>query len=368
MTTILAITYSYLMLWIFRGWKKTLLDQFLDSENPLAVSIIIPVRNEVEHITSCIESILNNDYPASLFEIIIIDDHSTDETRKKVQSIDDSRVCYVPLPDHLSGKKRAIACGIDQARFPIILCTDGDSLLDKNWIKHHAEQYNNPKIKICTGVVLPENKNTLLAQFQWLDFASMMAVTANGINRKKYYLGNGASLSYRKSAFIENQGFEGNWDRASGDDIFLIQKIAQTHSQSVAFVGSTSAIAHTKSEKTWKAFLNQRKRWASKALQSFDQQVKVIQGFIFVYMLILMLLIPLTLFAPTTFLTSLLLLLFVKLLVDFWLLRRLSHHYKNSQAIYWFLPAFILYIFHIFLSGIYALFPPSFEWKGRQTS
>ena len=365
-TVILSLTYSGLILWIYRGWKKSLSTSDFSSGQSETVTILVPVRNEADHINRTIHHILENDYPKTHYEILIIDDHSSDETAGIVQSLNHENIRYLPLPEQLTGKKQAITCGIDHTQNPIVLCTDGDSLPGTSWIKSHAVQYENDRIQICAGIVLPEVENTLLSQFQWLDFASMMAVTANGIERKKYFLANGASLSYRKSAFVGHGGFAGNFERASGDDIYLIQKIALRQPESVGFVNDKNAICYTKSEATWSAFFNQRKRWASKAMNSFDSNIKWVQGFIFGYTLMMITFIPFAILHPVHLLIPLVCLWSVKLITDFIYLNRLSTDYQNRGAMLWFLPAFLVYIIHILLSGYYALFPPVYDWKGRE--
>ncbi len=362
----LSLTYSYLIFWIYRGYKANLSDKISVTSIPNCyATVIIPVRNEEAHIRACIQSILDNDFPIDQYEIIIIDDHSSDKTKSIVEQFQENNIRYLSLPKQIYGKKQAITYGLEHARFPIILSTDGDCIVGKGWITTHLTHYLRPQTQITTGTVLPKSENTLLAQFQWLDFTSMMTVTANGIYRKSYHLGNAANLSYLKSAFIAHKGFEGNLDRASGDDIYLIQKMAKSNAGSIAFNSAKEAIVYTKSEATWMDFFIQRKRWASKAMNTFNSSVKWIQGFIFTYTLIMTLCILLAIISPDKFLKSCLLLWIVKLAVDFLFLRRLAKDYDNTNAIKWFLPSFLVYVVHILLSGYYALFPPTYQWKNR---
>ncbi len=362
----LSLVYSVLILWIYRGWKAAQSKDIPSiTKTNIGASIIIPIRNEAAHLQTCIQSILDNDRPHEQYEILIIDDHSTDNTSTILSNFTENNIRYLPLPDPLSGKKQGIIFGIEHAKFPVIICTDGDSIVGKDWILTHLAQYHDPLTQITTGTVLPLTNHTLLSQFQWLDFVSMMAVTTNGIYRKSYFLGNAANLSYLKSAFITHDGFEGNLDRASGDDIYLIQKMANTNADSVAFNNSRNAIVFTKSEVTWHDFFTQRKRWASKAMSGFDSHVKWVQGFIFAYTLIMVLWLPITIFYPSVFTLGCFILWVVKIIVDFLFLGRLAYYFKNLNALRWFIPSFFIYILHILLSGYYALFPPTYIWKDR---
>lgn len=362
---IIATFYASLIWWIYQGWRQTQNKVSSTSSTQTGVSVIIPVRNEATGILQCIRSVLNNNYPAHLFEILVIDDHSTDKTAELVQSVEAVNLRYYLLSEDVTGKKRAITFGVQLARFPIILCTDGDSQVSQLWIQEHNNMYSNDNLQICSGPVLPQQFNSLLGTFQWLDFASMMAVTANGLFRNCYALSNGANLSYRKTAFIHYKGFEGNFDRASGDDIYLIQKMTRETPESAGFLTGRNGLVTTKSESSWTDFFHQRKRWASKAMSSFDSRVKWVQGFIFAYTLCMTILIPLGIIATKLFLIPLIIILATKMVVDYLFLKRLSVSYSNLYAMQRFLPAFFIYMLHILLSGWYALVPPAYNWKGR---
>ncbi|MEO6220680.1 MAG: glycosyltransferase, partial [Ginsengibacter sp.] len=63
------------------------------------ISIIIPARNEEKNIYDCLQSIVSQTYPKQLFEVIVIDDHSTDFTAEIVQSFKNRNVSLVSLKD-----------------------------------------------------------------------------------------------------------------------------------------------------------------------------------------------------------------------------------------------------------------------------
>lgn len=75
---------------------------------------------------------------------------------------------------------------------------------------------------------------------------------------------NGANLCYEKAAFAEVGGFAGVDQLASGDDEFLMHKMAVRYPGEVGFLKSEKAVVRTQPHRSWKAFYNQRKRWASK--------------------------------------------------------------------------------------------------------
>lgn len=88
-----------------------------------------------------------------------------------------------------------------------------------------------------------------------------------------------ANMAYRKSAFEAVNGYEGNLDQPSGDDEFLLKKIAGKFPEgSCVYVKQPEAMVFTESQKNWTALVQQRIRWASKwsAHQSFTHSFAAI--------------------------------------------------------------------------------------------
>lgn len=362
----LASYYSYLILQIYIGWIKTPNVDAINSST-LGVSVIIAARNEENYINDCIQSILDNVYPQNLIEILIINDHSTDNTALQVNKFKNDNIRLLNQKDNIYGKKAALNFGVSQAKFPIILSTDADCLVDKKWIQSHVSLYHDQNTKFGTGIVLPQTDDTILSKFQWFDFAATMAITANGIYRKNYFLANGANLSYQKETFAQVKGFEHNDNLASGDDVFLANKIANRYPKSIIFLKSKGAIVHTKSEADWSSFFAQRKRWATKSMQSGNGKVIQIQSFVFVYSLILVigLLLATTLYHQ--FWPVVILALTIKMLTDFLFLNQLAKYFDKKEVMKAFIPSFFIYFGHIILSGYFALFPSYYLWKERKT-
>lgn len=330
-------------------------------------SVIIAVRNESENIKQCIQSILDNEIKENLYEIIIVDDHSTDDTLAKIQNFHNDNIRFIQQKEGINGKKAALTLGISLAKFPIIICTDADSNVGKNWIETHTLAYHDYTVKFNTGIVLPEMNETILSKFQWLDFAATMAITANGIYRQSYFLANGANLSYQKHTFDKVKGFENIEILASGDDVFLASKIAAQYPESVRFLKSKNAIVHTKAEANWSSFFAQRKRWATKSMQSGNSKVIYIQSFVFVFSVALMVGLILSITAFHQALPAVLLALVLKMLTDYLFLDQLTNYFENKKVMKYFIPCFFIYFGHIIISGYFALFPSNYSWKGRRT-
>jgi len=362
----LSVCYAGLITWIYKGWRQANESTVIPTVSFPGVSILIPVRNEENFIGQCIASILKCDYPKDKYEIIVIDDHSTDHTAEIVKSIPSTNLRFIRLASGLTGKKNAISTGIHSAMYDIILCTDGDSRVGSGWIASHSSLIVQGK-NIRTGYVLPEAGDRLIEHFQWLDFAAAMAITANGIVRQKYFLANGANLCYSRHMFDCVGGFAGNETIASGDDIFLIKKMSKDDPHNTGFLADRAAIVTTKAESSWKALMHQRKRWAGKSLNSQDIGLKIVQVFIFTFVLVTFVSFLLMWIRWEQFGISFFILFFSKLVVDYIFLRKLTIYFNRTDVMRSYFACFLIYYVHILMSGFHALFPTAYQWKGRKS-
>ena len=98
---------------------------------PLLFSIVVPTYNRVEYIEKTLHSILAQTYP--YFEIVVVDDGSTDSTREMVQKIDNEKIRYVYQENAERGKARNT--GMNHCKGDYITFVDSDDLL----YPHHFE-------------------------------------------------------------------------------------------------------------------------------------------------------------------------------------------------------------------------------------
>ena len=112
----LALAYAMLILLYRRMWDLGhSFEQCREIETEVRISVIVPCRNEAKNIEACIRALLKQDYPAELLEIIVLDDHSTDQTANIAQTFSDRGVRLLRLSDavpHTQGKKAAISHGV----------------------------------------------------------------------------------------------------------------------------------------------------------------------------------------------------------------------------------------------------------------
>ncbi len=257
---ILFIQLLSVMWWRIPGIKAD------SSQSKLTFSILLPVRNESDNIIKLLQDLEHQDYPINYFEVLVIDDHSEDNTVAFVESfIKDSsmdiRLIKLAKP---KGKKAAITVGISHSKFEYILATDGDCKLPETWIKTFAKRYDQPDSpNMITGPVLM-SANNLFTRAQALEFSALIGFGASSLQMGFAGTCNGANISYKKAVFHEVEGYKGNDQIPSGDDEFLMFKIFRKHNGTIAFLKEPGAVVTTPAKQNISDLFNQRIRWSSK--------------------------------------------------------------------------------------------------------
>jgi len=226
-------------------------------------SIIVPFRNENETLPLLLESFSKLNYPTDLFEVFLVNDDSTttfelQDFNFKVRIIDNIRVSKSP-------KKDAILTAINLTASNWIVTTDADCVVLPNWLLTLDSFIQTKNPEMIVGAVSYFPKTNFLHHFQQLDMASLQGATVGSFGLNKGFMCNGANFAYAKKLFFDLNGFEGNNQIASGDDVFLLQKAIAKYPKKVMYLKSDDHIVTTKSEKGWKDLFFQRVRWASKA-------------------------------------------------------------------------------------------------------
>lgn len=336
------------------------------------VSIVIAARNEENLIINCIQSCLDQNYPESLLEIIVVDDQSEDDTYQLVADLQESRVVLMRLGVYKrttikGSKKKAIAYGINHAKGEIICTTDADCIVPKNWIATMIRHFEDPSVKLVSGPVKIIESASLINRFQVLDFSANGLVNAVGIFTKKFCLGSAANLAYRKDTYLEIDAFENNYHIPSGDDVLLMQHIKKRYPHGIVFAKSQDAIIETYGKRNWSAFINQRLRWAGKMDIVTDFNLKLIPVLVWIQRLFIygLLILSIVLKEPSLFLISFCCLI-LQWLVDFILQMDACKFYKIRKWEIWFVPIAFLHSFYFLFLGVLSKLPLTNQWKGRR--
>ena len=370
---VLLACYSILIGYYYQSWKEVpefIIHDHKDFVPFEKLSIIIPARNEEKNIRACLESVINQTYPSELFEIIVVDDHSEDATASIVSQFAKSGVKLISLRDEIANegttiayKKKAIETGIKYARGILIITTDADCIVPNDWLLTIAHFHFLKKPVFIAAPVKIQPTKTLSSLFQSMDFAVLQGITAASVYKGFHNMCNGANLAYEKSAFIEVRGFEGINHIASGDDMLLMHKIAKKYPGKIAYLKADTAIVETEPASSWKAFVRQRIRWASKADKYKDG--KMIAVLVMVYLLnFLMLIQAIGAIWVHHWLLFFGILLFYKTVAEWWFAKSVFNYFSLEKTLFWFPLLQPLHLCYVVVSGFFGKMG-TYEWKGR---
>ena len=295
--------YALLILYYWKSWLNiTNFKPLTTNYKPQTrISVIIPARNEEEFIGRCLDSVCNQSYPKALFQVLVVDDHSTDNTAAIVNSYADYGIKLIFLKDfevdELNAyKKKAIEIAIAQSSGELIVTTDADCFAKENWLQTIAAFYEEFDPAFIAAPVSIDCSNKFIEFFQGLDFMTLQGITGASVHKKIHSMCNGANLAYTRKAFDEVDGFSGIDNIASGDDMLLMHKIYKRWPDKVMFLKSKEAIVHTAPVNSVKDFFNQRIRWASKADKYDDKRILVVLLLVYLVNVLLLVLPVIALF------------------------------------------------------------------------
>jgi len=328
-------------------------------------SIIIPARNEEENIGRCLDGLLAQEYPAGLMEIIVVNDLSDDRTVEIVKSYEDERIRLISISaDEKYGKKSAVSKGIRFAQHEIIVTTDADCSYKKTWLATLVACKEDRQAAMVAAPVVFRKEKSFLEIFQSLDFISLQGITAVAVSNKLFNMCNGANLLYTKSAFEKVNGFEGIDQIASGDDMLLMEKIENAFPGQVTYCYAHAAVVETNSAASWKAFFQQRIRWASKAKNYSSMLIKATLLLVFSVNLVPVVLLLFGLFNSIYFKYYLIFLL-TKALGELPFMLHTSMFFGKQRLIAWFIPSQIFHTIYTVIAAFFGMIT-QYEWKGRK--
>ncbi len=371
--TIFILMITFCMLYVILisiytyGWYtlKTATGSIPDPSTP--ISILVPARNEEHNILNCLKDLSGQNYPAHLFEIIVIDDHSEDDTAEIVKEFSGNKknITLLSLNKSETGKKTAIKIGIASSERKLIITTDADCRFGENWLRMISGAYETESSKMIVGPVIFSEGRNFFQRIQSLEFLSLIASGAGAISANSPILCNGANLAFEKQAFEKVGGYEIKEKYISGDDIFLLLRIRQSYGRSaISFLKNNDAIVSTSPQKNLKAFLQQRIRWISKAkgYTNFEIITTSLIVYLFNYALFAGLII--SIWIPGLLLLTLILFI-LKLVVDFPIYYGITDFVNKRYLLWYLLPLQALYVFYVSIIGFAGNFV-GFRWKGRR--
>lgn len=366
---VFGLVYAIIILMYTIGWFSLKTISHSASIPHTRLSIIIPCRNEEANIVNLLNDINGQNYPGNLVEVIVADDNSEDSSVTLINEFIDHhpsmQIRLITISEdgvNTAYKKNAINHAIEIANGDLMITTDADCRLGREWLKSIADYYQSGKYKMIVGPVSFHNEKSVFEKMQTVEFLSLIGITAGAISIGKPIMCNGANLAYEKKAFHEVGGF-GNDSFSSGDDVFLLLRIKKRFgNKSVGFLKNKTAFVFTEAKSTLKEFLHQRARWASKN-KGYDLKILMVSFTVFMVNFLMVLGLIMTIF-NIKILNTILILFFIKLLLELPILLGIMHFANRSRLLLSAMPLVFLYPVYIILTGTMGIIS-TYQWKGR---
>jgi poly-beta-1,6-N-acetyl-D-glucosamine synthase len=333
------------------------------------ISVVIAARDEADYITQCLTGFTQQTYPSTHFEVLVVNDESTDQTAQLVETIAQKHT-HIHLLNvdqqypHMAAKKRPMSVGIHHAKGEWIVTTDADCQVPPTWLGNLAA-YMQTDTDVIIGfsqIKTQQDSLSLFEKLQGCDFLSLMSAAAGSANWGYPLAATGQNFSYRKDLFERVGGFASVSHRPSGDDVLLLQLFRQDTPDKMVFASDPKTFVSTHRPETPRSFWRQRKRWASNA--AFQIRLNPV---FFVYILVVFgshALIPISLLMqPQSYLIPLTCWL-VKALTDWLVISKGAQTFERTDLL-WVWPIWEIlqpiYILFIGLTGTLG----GITWKDR---
>lgn len=270
-TALTAVTSSLFFVFTYRGWMRALRQSVVRSSAGIevrtqkpAVSVVIAAHDEEANIAALLEALFAQDHSPELFEVLLVDDRSTDRTADIALSYRDRldlRVLRIEeTPPGVSPKKFALHEGITAASHEIVLLTDADCVPRSGWIAGMAEAFSQPADAVIGLAPLTvrgrRTSAAAYAAFESRRTATLaIAAAASGLP----YMASGRSWAFTREAYARCGGLPALYGHLGGDDDLLLQRMI-AHGAKVGTCTRQDAIVESAAKGSWSELFRQKQR------------------------------------------------------------------------------------------------------------
>lgn len=363
----LGCVYFFLIYTFYRNLPTYKITNY-ETKNNVNVSVIIPFRNEEENLPNLLESLQNQNYLRNKTSIIFIDDHSDDKGKEIIENFvfqnAELNIEILDLEEGRTGKKAALRKAYQHISADIILTTDADCKMHKDWISLTVMAFEEKEVQLLCGGVKMESGSSWINHFQSVELMSLIGSGAAAIQLGNPIMSNGANLAFRKSVLNEINYSNLKPNSASGDDVFLLMEVFRVMgAKAIGFLSHPQHWVTTQPLRHFEYLVQQRIRWTSKTKTYKNPFQVFVSLVVFLSNLAIPVLFLWSLFS-LQIVAAFIFYWFLKILIDYMFLKKVAtisaqkfdfQKYMNTAIIY---PFFISYI------AIIGQFT-DFKWKGR---
>ena len=224
------------------------------------VSVVVALKNEETNVENLVKALTQLEYPGK-FEVILLEDHSDDNTYTKLLGC---------CPSHFhirkctgNGKKSAIESGVQLSNSEWIAVTDADCEIPKTWLTEMISA-TQEETKMVLGPVFIKTLDKDILGIQKMEFLGLQGATAGSAAINSPISANGANMLFKRDVFLELEPYKDNLNLPTGDDQYLMMAIHENYPVGVTYALNNEAIIHTHPVTQFKKYWEQRIRWASK--------------------------------------------------------------------------------------------------------
>ncbi|MBK8552043.1 MAG: glycosyltransferase [Ignavibacteria bacterium] len=359
----LTLLYFLTHLFLLKGLNKSFRLKKNQIQELPKVSVIVAGRNESANIRRCIQSLSRTNYPAGKLEIILVNDHSTDNTfeimKEATAGLDYFKVINSAesTSNNLKGKANAIDTAISQCTGEIIISTDADCEVPANWVRETVRYYSGNTAMIC-GFTKIKTDSTLFSKVQSLDWLYLLTLASSSAGLKMILSCVGNNLAFSKKAYNDAGGYSSIGFSVT-EDLALMRKINSYSSLEIKYPIDRECIVETLPCSNLSELFSQKRRWFRGGIginflgyivgfELYSMNVLLIFGLLFLNVKVFSVLVLMKFISE--------LLLISKVMKTF-----------NMNYLYKYYPAFSIYFaFYGLTLPLSFLFKTGIKWKGRK--
>ncbi|MFA6979043.1 MAG: glycosyltransferase [Ignavibacteriaceae bacterium] len=245
----------------FLAMRKTLSQSSIECEDKKEISIIIAAKNEKENLQQLFLALETQNYPKDKFEIIFVDDNSTDGTFAEAEKYESRFLNFHMLKAEnkiLPAKKGALDLGISKAQFPYLLFTDADCAPQKNWFNAFSEKFSL-NYELVFGFAPFNFKNTFPNHYFCFENFRTTVLTTTSAWLKLPYSAASRSLGIKKDVFYKLGGFTNTLQTLGGDDDLLIRE-AVKNNYKLGIVSAKESLVFSNTQENFSNYFSQKRR------------------------------------------------------------------------------------------------------------
>jgi cellulose synthase/poly-beta-1,6-N-acetylglucosamine synthase-like glycosyltransferase len=332
----------------------------------IPVTLIVPFRNELEHLSPLIDDLRTQSYPVHLQEILFVDDHSEDGSLRLLREMigDLPQFRCLELPEGKTGKKKALALGVANASNEWIIQTDADCRMGTRFIEAHLSCREETGADLVAGMVTSEEvRPGWLEGLERLDLLSLTGAAAGSFYWGRPLMCSGANLAYSRTLYHATRRFESTRKITSGDDMFLMIG-ARKLGKKLVYLTSREALVKTRPVASLESMIRQRIRWAAKTPFYHQGDIQAV-ALLTVCAHLIVLAMPWILLADPVTWPWILSAFIAKCVADFVLLYIIAGYTGQRRYLTLFLPVLLIYYPYQLLVLLGSM---GFRgrWKGRE--